>query len=88
MPAYVHAYIPSLSFSRHIFVDLVKQRMLILHGETPHHTTETPAIITTLSKGNTDPRLERYLAAALFLAMLPAGEMWSVVTESPRFSNT
>ena len=62
--------------------------MPFLVGETPHHATETPTIITTPGKGNTDPRLERYLAAALFLAMLPAGEMWSVVTESPRFSNT
>lgn len=30
--------------------------------------------------------LSRYLAAALTLAMLPAGEMWSVVTLSPRNS--
>ncbi len=36
----------------------------------------------------TYPLPARYLAAGLFLAMLPAGEMWSVVTESPRFSNT
>ena len=34
------------------------------------------------------PLEERYLAAGLFLAMLPAGMMWSVVTESPRCSNT
>ena len=34
----------------------------------------------------TNPLLERYLAAALFLAIDPAGEMWSVVTESPRFN--
>lgn len=32
------------------------------------------------------PLSARYLAAGLFLAMLPAGEMWSVVTESPRLS--
>lgn len=34
----------------------------------------------------TDRLLSRYLAAALTLAMLPAGEMWSVVTLSPRNS--
>jgi len=32
----------------------------------------------------TNPLLARYLAAGLVLAILPAGEMWSVVTESPR----
>lgn len=36
----------------------------------------------------TDRLLSRYLAAALTLAMLPAGEMWSVVTLSPRNSKT
>lgn len=36
----------------------------------------------------TDRLLSRYLAAALALAMLPAGEMWSVVTLSPRNSKT
>lgn len=37
-------------------------------------------------KVETDLLLIRYLAAALTLAMLPAGEMWSVVTLSPRNS--
>lgn len=37
---------------------------------------------------NTDRLLSRYLAAALTLAMLPAGEMWSVVTLFPRNSKT
>merc|ERR1719206_1504185 len=32
------------------------------------------------------PLLARYLAAGEFLGMEPAGEMWSVVTESPRCS--
>ena len=39
-------------------------------------------------KALTDPREARYLAAQLLRAMLPAGEMWSVVTESPRFNKT
>ncbi len=34
------------------------------------------------------PCAMRYLAAALALAMLPAGEMWSVVTESPSSAST
>ena len=29
-----------------------------------------------------------YLAAGLVLAILPAGLIWSVVTESPRFNKT
>jgi len=36
----------------------------------------------------TYPLPARYLAAGLFLAILPAGEIWSVVTESPKFNNT
>lgn len=32
--------------------------------------------------------LVRYRAAALALAMFPAGEIWSVVTESPKFNST
>ena len=35
------------------------------------------------SLGST-PRAVRNLAATEFLAILPAGEMWSVVTESPK----
>ena len=35
-----------------------------------------------------DNALKTYLAAGLVLAMLPAGLMWSVVTESPRFNKT
>ena len=35
----------------------------------------------------THPLAARYLAAGLFLAILPAGEIWSVVTESPRKSS-
>ena len=34
------------------------------------------------------PLLARYLAAGEFLGMEPAGEMWSVVTESPRLRRT
>ena len=34
--------------------------------------------------GRSYPREARYLAAGEFLAMLPAGDMWSVVTLSPR----
>ena len=37
---------------------------------------------------HTYPLFVKYLAAALLLAMLPAGDMWSVVTESPRYSRT
>jgi muramidase (phage lysozyme) len=36
----------------------------------------------------TYPLPPKYLAAGLFLAILPAGEIWSVVTESGRLSNT
>lgn len=36
----------------------------------------------------THPLSDKYLAAGLTLEMLPAGEMWSVVTESPRFNKT
>ena len=39
-------------------------------------------------KKKTDPLEARYLAAELLRAILPAGEMWSVVTESPRFNKT
>ena len=31
---------------------------------------------------------DRYFAAGLVLAMFPAGEMWSVVTESPSMAST
>lgn len=34
------------------------------------------------------PFSDRYLAAGLFRAMLPAGEMWSVVIESPKYNKT
>ncbi len=39
------------------------------------------------SLGST-PSAIRYFAAGLFFAMLPAGEMWSVVTESPSSAST
>ena len=34
------------------------------------------------------PLSVRYLAAGEFLAILPAGEMWSVVIESPKLQRT
>lgn len=43
---------------------------------------------TETTTAGTYPLCVRYLAAALLLAMLPAGEMWSVVTESPRYNKT
>lgn len=48
--------------------------LLCFLSQTPRWSSET------------DRLLCRYLAAALTLAMLPAGEMWSVVTLSPRKS--
>ena len=47
---------------------------------------ETTMLLKKL-KVSTNPLSARYLAAALFLAILPAGEIWSVVTESPKFNN-
>lgn len=41
-----------------------------------------------VSGPRTYPLFVKYLAAALLLAMLPAGDMWSVVTESPRYRRT
>lgn len=38
--------------------------------------------------GGPYPLFIKYLAAALPLAMLPAGETWSVVTESPKCNKT
>ena len=40
------------------------------------------------SSYQTYPLLPRYRAAGLVREMLPAGEMWSVVTESPKFNST
>ena len=34
------------------------------------------------------PNDNKYLPAGEFLVIFPAGEMWSVVIESPKFANT
>lgn len=50
-------------------------------------SNDTQAISVVSMSVLTHPLLARYLAAGLVLAMLPAGEIWSVVTESPKFSS-